>query len=234
MTQSLKQQAWDFAIEIMQTLAGVLPRGDLGIELTTDETNTNFVLTCNDPKGVELQIDNQTVMRLEIDYKLSGDRTGQWLKVITSTIAVVPENKGVPFFRYDFIDDARNIPVAHFNVHAERDDFIQALVSKGKSAAAKNRRREFLNQGKIPRLANFHFPVGGRRFRPSLEEILRVIIEEFGIDRRPTWNEVLDAGHARHLAVQLKAAVRDNPEVAIKALENLGYAITKQRSDSQS
>lgn len=225
MTTSLPSQAREFAIEIMQTLSQVLPTGDLGIDLTMDEGAELFTLTTNDPRGIELQVDQVTVMRLEIDYTLTGDRSGTWLKVKESTIALVPSDKGVSFFRYDYLDGAHSTPEAHFNIHAHRDEFIQALVSTGKSQTAKRRRKNFIDKGTLPRLANFHFPVGGKRFRPSLEEILEVAIEEFGLDRRPTWQTALHQGKERHFSRQLKAAVKDDPEGAAESLRQLGYQI---------
>lgn len=132
MTPTLQEQAATFAVEIMETLARALPYGDLGIDLVADPHNGRFALSCNDPKGIELQVSAKTVMRLEIDFILSHDRSDRWLKVEQSVFALLPEGSGTPFFRYDFIADATQVPSAHINVHAHRDDFIAALIGSGK------------------------------------------------------------------------------------------------------
>lgn len=212
----------------METLAGVIPRGDLGMELQGDHRQERFTLTCNDPKGIALQVDGETVMRLEIDFLFAPDREGKWLKVMKSTFAVVPEGSGTPYFRYDFLSDAKNVPSAHINIHAHRDDLIAALVGTGKSSAAKSRRKGFVNSGQLPRVSNFHFPVGGTRFRPCLEDVLEATIVEFGLDCSQGFQQVLIEGKQRYRDRQLQAIIRDRPEVALEALRSLGYEVQAQ------
>jgi len=228
MTPTLREQAESFALELMEMFAEVIPQGDLGVSIT--ELEGNFVLTSNDPKGYELQVENVTVMRLEVQYKLIGDRDGRWLKVESSTFAVRPEESGTPYFRYDYLASARDVPEAHINVHAHRDDMIVALVGGGKGATAKGRRRRFVNEGILPQVAKFHFPVGGRRFRPCIEDVLEVVIDEFGLDRQPRYKQALKEGQERYRNRQLKAAVRDNAETAIETLQALGYKVTEPGS----
>lgn len=220
----------------METLACVIPAGDLGIAL--DELKTEVIsLTTNDPKGIELQVDQQTRMRLEIDMRLTPDSRGQWLKVSQSTYAIVPEGKGTPFFRYDYVSQATSVPQAHINIHAHRDDLIVALLANGKSPRAKNRRRAFIERGDLPRVSSFHFPVGGPRFRPSLEDILEVAIEEFGLDHSTKYRDALAAGRRKFRERQLTASIRDSTDIATKTLESLGFTVTppdnseSQRSD---
>ena len=195
MTPHLRVQAEDFALELMETLAGTLPYGNLGFELL--EVGNDFALTTADQNGIELQVDQKTVMRLEVQYTLSADSRGERLKVLTSTFALRPEERGTPFFRYDYISNPKSVPSAHINVHAHRDDMIAALLGSGRQSSAKLRRKRFLEEGRLPSVSNFHFPVGGARFRPCLEDVLEVAIQEFGLDAHQGYIKALSAGQMR-------------------------------------
>lgn len=228
MALSIAEQAEQFALDIMETLAGVLPAGNLGVNLVEDGDNPGvYILTTSEERGIELQVSGSTRMRFEIDMKLSVDSSGKWLKVIKSSYVVVPEGDGTPYFHYDYLVDASQVPAAHINVHAHRDDLIAALVLGGRSGAAKNRRRDFVNRGRLPRVGSFHFPVGGPRFRPGLEDVLEVAVDEFGLDHRETYRTALQKGRERFRLRQLAAAVRDSPSTAAEVLRGLGYAVVE-------
>lgn len=66
-----------------------------------------------------------------------------------------------------------------------------------------------------------HLPLGHRRFRPTLEDLIRFLIVEKLVDFRSGFNDVLRIGEERYATSQLSAAVRRNPAVARKALEAL-------------
>lgn len=112
--------------------------------------------------------------------------------------------------------------MAHIHVHAHRDAFTASMVRTGKSTRRSSRRA---NDAGVPALSELHFPVGGHRFRPSLEDILVMLIEEFGIDHSDDFHKVLQEGGREWRKKQTKAAVRDNPQSAIEVLESMGYQI---------
>jgi hypothetical protein len=80
-------------------------------------------------------------------------------------------------------------------------------------------------------LQDLHFPVGGPRFRPALEDILEMLIEEFGVkpvqsvaaarkalaDSREDWRRK-----------QVATVVRDAPSHAAQALRDLDYTAQPQ------
>lgn len=74
-----------------------------------------------------------------------------------------------------------------------------------------------------------HFPVGGSRFRPTLEDVLQLLIEEFGVTAKDHWQVALRERRSSWERKQLAAAVRDDPAQAIKTLERLGYVIHKSQ-----
>ena len=65
---------------------------------------------------------------------------------------------------------------------------------------------------------DFHWPTGGRRFRPTLEDLVEaMIVEELAIPHN-RWQEAVEENRQRWVDLQLSAAVRRNPEVARRAL----------------
>jgi hypothetical protein len=75
-------------------------------------------------------------------------------------------------------------------------------------------------------LASFHIPVGGRRFRPTLEDFIEFLWAERLI---PTvhdgWQDVLQHHRTEWLRRQLRAAVRSDPSTAVAQLEVMGYTV---------
>ena len=76
------------------------------------------------------------------------------------------------------------------------------------------------------RTEELHLPVGGRRFRPSLEEFLNFVIAECGFRGKPGWEPILLRRRQEWLFKQTAAAARDYPEAAAKSLEELGFSVT--------
>jgi hypothetical protein len=74
-------------------------------------------------------------------------------------------------------------------------------------------------------MAEVHFPLGGRRFRPALEDVLQMLVEEFGIEAVEGWEHRLQSAREAWRRSQIKAAIRDAPEDAAIALRELGYNI---------
>lgn len=69
----------------------------------------------------------------------------------------------------------------------------------------------------VPRMSDLHFPVGGSRFRPCLEDILDMLVRELGVDHQPGWRDALADGRERWRRMQTAAVVRDAPGEAIDA-----------------
>lgn len=69
--------------------------------------------------------------------------------------------------------------------------------------------------------------MGGPRFRPCLEDIIEVAIDEFGLDHKPTHKRVLTQGRSRYRLDQLRTSVRNEPETAVTVLRELGYKVSE-------
>lgn len=107
-----------------------------------------------------------------------------------------------------FLDEDERVGLCHVDFEREKEQYIGAhLQVYGTSPAL-----EALNRGtdaKRP-LDKLHFPVGGKRFRPSIEDVIEFLVEERLIDAREGWESVVDAGRERFQRIQLKAAMRRN------------------------
>jgi hypothetical protein len=75
-------------------------------------------------------------------------------------------------------------------------------------------------------LGRFHFPVGGRRFRPTLEDLIEFLVVEGLVDSYANWRTVLLEHRGRWERLQLQAAVRRDSEAAADALTDLGWICT--------
>lgn len=131
--------------------------------------------------------------------------------------------RGSPFFRYDLEAHPRSnsVPTAHLQVYGHRDELLHAMYVSERSRSRPPRKKD-LDPASPRGLHQLHFPVGGSRFRPCLEDVLELVIDEFGVDTAPGWREAITAGRIAWRHIQLASAVRDDPDVARKALEELG------------
>ena len=86
--------------------------------------------------------------------------------------------------------------------------------------------------GKPPRpLEKLHIPVGGRRFRPSLEDFIEFLNgEELLPGIHPDWRDAVARHRGGWLEIQLRAAIANDPATAVDALKALGYQVARPRN----
>lgn len=90
-----------------------------------------------------------------------------------------------PLFRYEFVKPPLGgISTAPLQVHAHRDAVTHAMSHVGRRSARAGRRGKHRSIGRMEFL---HFPLGGARFRASLEDVLQMLVEEFGVDAVDQW-----------------------------------------------
>lgn len=225
---ALEEEANSFALDLMERLARVLPVGDLGftsIAAKQADGSARMSVASAARGGIELQIDQTPRLQLAVDYELVMSPTSQRATVLRSAFRVRPWQVARPLFTVDYIRDASsNIPAAHYNVHFDHDAVTDQLLRAGASRRGKVHKKK-ATAGSQPRLADLHFPVGGHRFRPCLEDVIDMLWAEFGIDMRPTARGAIEEGRARWREMQLRAAVSDYPAAAIEELRELGYEV---------
>lgn len=215
-----------FATELHDLLVAVLPGAPSPFEVVVAGGDDPHIIVRQTPvEGVPLTVDGEPVLRLTARFRCSWDSAKKYLAVRESTLGIRAETSDEPLFRYDYLADCDGkIPAAHLNVHSHRDEVVFAMMVAGLRHRGRSRSAQ-VRDGKVPRLATLHFPLGGHRFRPSLEDLLEMVVREFGLDTEPTWEDALRKGRARWRDKQLRAAVRDDPASAADILRTLGYGI---------
>ncbi|MDY5127909.1 hypothetical protein ACRQF6_00850 [Actinotignum sp. GS-2025f] len=156
---------------------------------------------------------------VRFDYELFLNPETGSLSVNESTFSVIRGAKSSePLVRWDYIRSPRsNIPCAHIQIHSHRDEWTHALVLSG--THSRRSRRRIKNEARTPHIADIHFTVGRRWFRPCLEEILLLVIDELGVACAPGAREALNQGIEDWEQIQVRSVVRHNRATALQALE---------------
>lgn len=186
--------------------------------------------------GIPLEVEPGEVMfHVQARYNCEISLFGH-LRVLKSSISVLEQVDGraVPLVRYDFVDKhVAEVPVAHVQFHSDHDRFeaLQARAGRG-SKRGKRKAREAAEGAGVPaafRLEKLHFPVGGRRFRPTLEDVLQMLAYEFGIRVEPGAHEAIASSRRHWREIQLRAAIGDAPTVAADEMRAIGYKVRRSR-----
>lgn len=217
MTIDVHAAARDFAQELQDLLSSVLPISD-GVPLGDRQVQVLFsdgryairVGTAAHGKIV-LTKNGKGVGYLRVLFQCTSDTTQTYLAVHKSTFELLGGFDKTPIARLDFIRDAYTVPAAHWNIHAERGT-VSHLLGR-------------MNPEHSGVLSGLHFPVGGARMRPCLEDFLQFLLQEFRIDVLREAPAVLAEGRERWRRRQIGALVRDAPEEAVRVLTELGYDV---------
>lgn len=137
---------------------------------------------------------------LDIQFRLCLDDERSYLTVLSSFFGIYADAGARECLcHFDHERGKKGYPEAHVQVHGESAALASLLDSK---------------RG----LDRLHFPVGGRRFRPILEDVIEFLIAEGLANGRDGWENVIRAEREAYYRIQLRAAVRRDPEIARQAL----------------
>jgi hypothetical protein len=146
---------------------------------------------------------------MEISYRLCLDAEGEYLTVVSSYVGIYAHDSDRSLLCH--VDYERNkshgYPEAHLQVDGQSDALAAWRLTDG------TRDRE---------LRDLHFPVGGRRYRPALEDVIEFLIVERLAKPRPGWEKVLSSSRDDFRRRQLRAAIRRDPDTARQMVEELG------------
>lgn len=147
----------------------------------------------------------RTSLYLFVTYTLGLDEQDHRFLTATKSTYGLGTRETRRALRYDYERRASNeYPEAHLHLLGASERLAE-LVATGRP-------------GRQP--SRLHLPVGGRRFRPCLEDIIEFcIVEQLVEPRNDMWRENLNAKRDEFYRRQLKAAVRQDPETARSALE---------------
>jgi hypothetical protein len=162
---------------------------------------------------IVLTKDDQPLAHLRVMFQCTADAAGEYLAIERSDFGLYSIDGRLPVFRLDFRRDMHTVPACHWNVHAESGP-ASRLLTLG-------------NPDHSGAFSKLHFPVGGPRMRPCLEDFLGMLLHEFGVDRLSDASTVLCEGRERWRRRQIGTSVRDAPEEAARVLEELGYTVSE-------
>ena len=162
--------------------------------------------------GVPLTI-SRSPARLYVNvlHTLELDDSEKFLATSRSSYTLQGDNDTASILTYDFVREPPNeFPEAHIHVHGESDVLARMLRTSGRDRS---------------KPADLHLPVGGRRFRPCLEDIIEFCVLERLVDARDGWKEILNRSRDNYLDEQLRAAVHRNPTAAAEVLKRDGWQV---------
>ncbi len=216
----LRNQAFDFARETSELLNGTITDGLRLRTLVRHDGVIGWVghrlREVRDVPGelIPLTLGRAAHCFLHLIHTLSLDRAGEYLQATKSSYGVYVGSQSLDeadlLVRYDYErEPSHDYPDAHMQVRGES------------SAVAYLNER--LDQSKT--LERLHFPVGGRRYRPALEDIVEFLIAEGYVAHRDDWRDTIGYHRTTFHRRQLRAAIRQDPTTAAQGLVDLGYQI---------
>ncbi|MHB8289685.1 MAG: hypothetical protein ACYDEY_10690 [Acidimicrobiales bacterium] len=171
------------------------------------------------PRTVPLAIDKRPPRgHLLVAYVLHPDHEDRYLAVTKSSYGVyLDEDRHEMCVHWDYDREPNNpYPEAHLQINGQSSS-LAALHELG---IKRHHNDESAPQRK--KLQDFHFPVGGRRFRPTLEDVVEFLVIEQLANHRTGWDQVVRTSRATWEERQIRAAVRRNPETAMAQLQEDG------------
>ncbi|NDZ95655.1 hypothetical protein G3I13_16320 [Streptomyces sp. SID6673] len=171
---------------------------------------------------------DRPLLRLEVRYECALDGHRTFLAIEKAEVHVFVEPNGRnPLFRYEYVRNIGDrLPCAHIQFHGTHPELEAAMADAGDSTPRSKKRKS--GKRRVV-LSDLHFPVGGPRFRPPLEDVLAMLIEEFGV--KPNGQSVrhalefLASEREDWRRTQVAVVVRDAPSRAVETLVDLGYVV---------
>lgn len=164
------------------------------------------------------QVDTEArlFLRVEFDVALDDDAAHLMVRKSTFGFLVLPSptwKTPTPMFRVEYDrEPTGGKPPAHVHIHADSAELGWIIGSSGEL---------------LRRHVEIHFPVGGRRFRPTLEDVLLFLDHEnlFTDWPKQDWRSHVFASRDRFDESQARATVRRHPEAAVAQLRQMGYIV---------
>lgn len=139
-----------------------------------------------------------------------------FLKVDQLRIALTPTFEESPVVRLEYEARTTSPPVSHWQFHAERGALSFILA----------RTRDTGKHVNIPMsLSALHFPTGGRRFRPGVEDFIQFLIQECRFDCRDGWRAAVEDGREIARRFQVRTIARDYAAEVVEELKSRGWRI---------
>ncbi|ODT12247.1 MAG: hypothetical protein ABS61_00445 [Microbacterium sp. SCN 70-18] len=218
--------AKQFAAELTETVQAVLPNSPTFQAMLVSPPHVQISVFDIHGKVARLPlfISGQHVADWKLTMSVNFDSSGDYLKVIRSGFTLVALADKMPLVRYEFDDGMRTAPIAHWQFHAERGAFSHLL---GYALAAGKRVTPHS-------LSSLHFPVGGARMRPGVDDLLEFLVKECAFDAIDGWGSAIGASRARYRTIQARTIARDMQAEVADVLREVGWTVTPPETMSNS
>jgi hypothetical protein len=181
----LQEQVAEFATQTAALLSATLPDMPDPIVETEHRSDSNLyvIYVGENAHGVPLFVGGQRLATLTASVSCRLDSVNRYLAVEQSRHSVRADVDRTPIMRYEYHRDMDTAPNAHLHVHAHRGALSHLLSRSGHDTPHD--------------MSALHFPLGGSRFRPCLEDLVQFLIQECGFDSLPGWLTHVEAGRER-------------------------------------
>lgn len=219
MSRDLEAQARAFAAQTSELLNGTVADGIRISSITAPSGATvmgrGVTRATPDPQPIPLGMSGKKCVWLYLQHSFGWDPEQVYLTMTQSTLSLY-SSEGMDdehlVLGMDYIREPTNrYPGSHLHVHGDRDDLERIYLGDDRDSR---------------KLRDLHLPVGGKRFRPTLEDMIEFVITEEMAVPRLGWDAVLADHRQRWFTIQLKAAVRREQNLAADALKEAGWSLT--------
>lgn len=227
MVSTLSDQAEEFFQQALETVLAAIPvdqdHPSVKADIELNEETGTFVGEFKFPlaHGATKVSDHtcltngySDLFSIVIRYEMCSNRNRNFLAVEKSKFELRVHT--APGIRFEYERHKENVAAAHIHYTGVAGIISPALM---KNFGEKKDRKKKGN------VHDLHIPVGGHRFRPSLEDFLYFVIKECGFVGLNAWENALLERRDKWFDIQLRAAVSDNPSIAAEELKSLGYKI---------
>lgn len=165
-------------------------------------------------EGIPITTGQDPRFYLGLSVRMAPDQAQTFLMVTSSVmiLAIAPD-----------VADESNL-LLHYDYERGKADYPEAHLQICASSPAWKKAGQRLD-GRERLLERLHLPVGGRRYRPTLEDIIEFLITEKLAKPLDGWETAINESRDRFRNKQLRAAVRRDPESAIAVLKSLDYTV---------
>ncbi|WP_143049617.1 hypothetical protein [Asanoa ishikariensis] len=182
------------------------------VERASAYVGTNLDRADLSTSAVRLRTTARTKVWLDISCSLYTNEEG-YLTVASSYCGIYLGDEQELLLHYDYERDKTAYTEAHIQVAGDHPMLEQLLREVGRPR---------------DKMKKLHLPVGGRRLRPSLEDLLESLIAERILSPKVGWQKILGDSRLTYRKNQIAAVVRSNQATAIATLKRLGYEVVRR------
>lgn len=200
----------DFAGELSSLLNQTICDGIRLTPVTSHERGMSWVGyeirrdSLSPARAIPIGVTGQPSAFIHAAFTLTFDDEGDYVQVQQSTMGICAEPDLDEFlFHYDYDRDKVGYPDAHVQIPVVHPawETIRARIKSERT------------------FGRLHLPLGPKRFRPTIEDLIEFVVDEGIATPRNGWREPLDTARQEFADKQLRAAVRRNIDVARAAVQ---------------